>query len=421
MFSYRRSVALGFGLLIGAFAAWTNAQDRANPVIQQDHIVAGSPKDSMEVRHLVLQGSNEAIGHTLTQLATERYRVRPQPSLDPLRTRAQRRYIEKNYPILYDRMKGVAAAFGHSLEDDAWNHSDLGFTNLIAGCSVLYFPPRLTTAGAGIVSRDYDFTTGSMRFGPLAPGELHPTARPYLLELHPDRGYASLSMVAYDLLSGVLDGINSEGLTVALLADDELFNKFQMEPTHAPAAGLGALQTLRLLLDTCANVEEAKEMLLQTKQYYEFIQVHYLIADRFGKSFIWEFSHAHNKEYIIENPGQPLVTTNFSLHRYLENGKLPSADKIKTVCPRYCLLTEQLTAHSGKISEGFIKETHKKVDAVAPKSSPLHPPGRTFWHALYFPEERRMQINFYLRDEPVPDQPGKERIVRSEYLEFRLK
>ena len=36
---------------------------------------------------------------------------------------------------------------------------------------------------------------------------LHPTARPYLLELHPDRGYASIAMVSYDMLSGVLDGM----------------------------------------------------------------------------------------------------------------------------------------------------------------------------------------------------------------------
>src|SRR5262245_12256116 len=114
MLSYRRIISLVLTLLIGASVAWTKAQDHstAKPVIQQDRVIAGSPNDSLEVRHLVLQGSNEAIGRTLAQLAMERYRVRPQPSQDPLRTRAQRRYFEKNYPILYDRMKGVASAFG---------------------------------------------------------------------------------------------------------------------------------------------------------------------------------------------------------------------------------------------------------------------------------------------------------------------
>jgi hypothetical protein len=390
-------------------------------VIDKDQVIAGGPKDSLEVRHLVLRGSNEAIGRALAQLARERYQVQPQKSTDPLRTRAERRYLQKNFSMLYERMKGVASAFGGRLEDDHWNYSDLGFIDLTAGCSVIYLPSSQTSSGKGIVSRDYDFTTGSMRFGPVPPGKLHPTARPYLLELHPDRGYASLAMVAYDLLSGVLDGINSQGLTVALLADDELMSKYPMEPTGEGAVGLGALQTLRLLLDTCATAVDAKETLLQTKQYYEFVPVHYLVADRFGNAFVWEYSQAHNKEFIVENPNQPLVTTNFSLHRYLDHNKPPSASRAKKICPRYCLLTEQIAAHRGKISEDFIKETHQKVDAVAPKSStPNRPPNRTFWHALYYPEERQVRISFYLHDEPLPDQLDKIRIVRSDYLEFRL-
>src|SRR5262249_36390237 len=183
----------------------------------------------------------------------ERYQVQPSSSRDPLRTRAQRRYIEKNFPILHERMRGVAASFGHRPDDDSWDHSALMFTELRAGCSVIHVPPRATASGTSLVSRDYDYSTGSTPFGFLAPGMLHATARPYLLELHPDRGYASLAMVSYDLLSGVLDGMNSEGLTVALAMDDDLFSRHPMDPTLGPGGGLGVLQTLRLLLDTCAT------------------------------------------------------------------------------------------------------------------------------------------------------------------------
>src|SRR5262245_11833312 len=96
----------------------------AAKVVQKDQVVAGGPKDSIEVRHLVLKGSNEEIGRALTTIARERYQTRPRPSDDSLRTRAQRRYIERNYPILHDRMRGAAAAFGKRLEDDAWNLSE---------------------------------------------------------------------------------------------------------------------------------------------------------------------------------------------------------------------------------------------------------------------------------------------------------
>src|SRR5262249_57070174 len=71
--------------------------------------------------------------------------------------------------------------------------------------------------------------------------------------------------------------------------------------------------------------------------------------------------------------------------------------------------------------EDFIKQTHKKVDAELPSSAEPHrPPIRTFWHALYCPEERRLQISFYLRDEATPGRPDKVKIVRSDYREFRL-
>lgn len=392
----------------------------APAVVQKDQVVAGSVKDSMEVRHVVLKGSNEEIGRALATIARERYQAKPQPSQDTLRTRAQRRYIERNYPILHDRMRGVATAFGKRLEDDAWNWSEIGFTELRAGCSVVYLPPRATTFGSGVVSRDYDFTTGSLGFGFLEPGMLHPTARPYVVEMHPDRGYASVALVAYDLLSGVLDGMNSEGLTVTLAMDDEVFSKQATDPTRGPTAGLGELQTLRMLLDTCGNVAEAKEALLQAKQYYAFVPVHYLIADRFGNSFIWEFSQVRNREYIIESQAKPLVMTNFTLHRRSTDGRPPTVEQAKAVCRRYCALTEQL-AQGGAVSVERLKQAHRTVDAELPKSAEPHrPPVRTLWHALYYPEDRRLQVSFYLRDEEVPGQPNKVKIARSEYVEFRL-
>jgi hypothetical protein len=381
---------------------------------RQERVIAGGPAESMEVRHLVLTGTNEEIGRALADIARERYQAKLAPSSDPLRTRAERRFIEKNYPILSQRMRGVAASFGRRADDDAYDYSWLAVTELRAACSIVHLPPESTAMHTSVVSRDYDYSTGSISFGFLPPGMLHPTARPYLLELHPDRGYASMAMVAYDLLSGVLDGINSEGLTVTMAMDDEIFTTSKIEPTLGPAVGLSELQMLRLLLDTCATAEEAKETLLQTKQFYGFVPVHYLIADRFGKAFVWEYSQAHNKEYIIENPGRPLVMTNFTLSSHLDGGKPPTAEQAKNVCKRYSLLASQLAA--GALTEEIINETHRKVDAELPQAAdPSRPRIRTFWHALYYPEQRRLKISYYLHDKQ--DGSG---IVRSDYLEFNL-
>jgi hypothetical protein len=408
---------LGLVLLFSSLAFLSAAA--ADKVVQEDRVIAGGPTKSLEVRHLVLRGTNQQIGKALAEIAKERYGTRLEPAKDPARQRAMREFLARNYPILLDRMRGVAEAYGKSVDDDRWDFTALGFIDLKAACSIAQLPPSSTANHKSVVSRDYDFTTGDISFGFLPPGKLHPTARPYLLELHPDRGYASLSMDAYDLLSGTLDGINSEGLTVTLALDDDIFEKGDMEPTKDPAVGLGELQTLRFLLDTCANVDEAKAALMSTKQYYQYVPVHYLIADRYGKAFVWEYSKSHNKEYVIENPGKPLVMTNFTMNTRLEDGLPPSADKARPVCKRYAYLTEKLA--TGSLDDKTIRDFHQNVDAQNSQAADTtRPPTRTFWNAMYYPEDRRMRVSYYLGEEPWPGEPRLVKQIRSDYQEFRL-
>jgi hypothetical protein len=420
--SYRLTAFAALTMLgVLALNGRVRSQGDAARVIQADSVIAGGKGDFLEARHLVLRGPNEAIGKALAEIARDRHGVKLISSGDGLRTRAQRRYIEKNAPLLLDRMRGVAAAYGKRLDDDRWCFSWLDYGHLAGGCSAIYLPPNVTADGRGLVSRDYDFGTGRIGGKRRHPGEQASTSRPYVVEMYPERGYASLAVYSYDLLSGVLDGINSEGLTVALLADDDLSKKYPMEPAGFDAVGLGVVQVLRLLLDSCATVDEAKEALLTNKQYYEVGQVHYLVADRHGKSFVWEYSHAHNREYLVENPGKPLITTNFSLHSYLEDGKPPSSRRAEKVCPRYCTLADRLSGHKDKLTLEQIKETHRLVDITQtpPENSPWAPT-RTLWHAIYSPERRSLQISFYLRDEPDSNKPGAARIVRSSYRQFTL-
>lgn len=412
----RVSPRLAFGLLL-TLTSSIAAKSTPTKVIQTDSIIAGGPDKSLEVRHLVLRGTNEQIGQALAELGKERYGVQLEPATDPILVRARRQFFEHNNPILLARMRGVAAAFGKSIDDDHWDFSGLGFTELKAGCSIAHLPPSSMTNGKSVVSRDYDFTTGDLSYGFLRPGMLHPTARPYLLELHPDQGYASIAMVSYDLLNGVLDGINSEGLTVSLAMQADMWD--QMDPTRSPAVGLNEVETLRLLLDECSNVDEAKQMLMTTKQYYRYVPCHYLIADRFGNAFVWEFSKSRNQEYVVENPGQPLVMTNFTIHEQLQNGAPPSPEKARPVCKRYAYLCEKFA--TGKLDDETIRGFHQNVDAqMSQAADTTKPPERTLWHAFYYPEDRRVRVSYYLGEEPYPGEPRFVKPIRSDYVDFRL-
>jgi hypothetical protein len=126
----RLTHALSIVLLVGAGSRALAAPDK---VVEEDRVIAGGPSKSLEVRHLVLRGTNEQIGRALAEIAKERYGVRLEPARDPMQVRAQRQFLERNYPVLLDRMRGVAAAFGKSIDDDAWDFADALFRRPAGG------------------------------------------------------------------------------------------------------------------------------------------------------------------------------------------------------------------------------------------------------------------------------------------------
>src|SRR5262245_18214084 len=101
--------------LVAVFSlALSTSAAKSNKVVQEDRVIAGGPDVSAEVRHILLRGTNEQIGKALTEIAIVRYGVRLERASDPDRVCAMRKFLERNDPILLDRMRGVAGAFGKS-------------------------------------------------------------------------------------------------------------------------------------------------------------------------------------------------------------------------------------------------------------------------------------------------------------------
>src|SRR5262249_39589535 len=139
------------------------------------------------------------------------------------------------------------------------------------------------------------------------------TADPYIIEMYPNEGYASLYICAYDLLGGCIDGINSEGLTVALLANESQPDGPPPTPSAAARAGLSEVEIPRFVLDRCKSVDEARELVAHVPVYYSFIPCHYIIGDRSGKSFIWEYSNDLKDRYVVDGKGAPQIITNHQI------------------------------------------------------------------------------------------------------------
>jgi hypothetical protein len=291
-----------------------------------EQILVGGADCFMTVRHLALRGTNFEIGRAVGALAVERHgHSAERYATEPLYARARRAYFQQHYPIHWQRVRGVAAAFDIDPEDDRYDLSALMYNmdlpRGLPGCSVVYYPPAATATGGGCLSRNYDFSTGAL--ADLVRLPLPPQARAqvpsmmsetYIMEWYPeDGGYATLAIQGCDLLSGTFDGINSAGLVVAILADDEgiarLGPNIEMHLGPPRAIGLHELQLMRLLLDTCTNADEACAALLAAKDLYMFAPLHYIVADRTGASFVYENSTGRNTQYLFAGDGRPQVVT----------------------------------------------------------------------------------------------------------------
>jgi predicted choloylglycine hydrolase len=359
-------------------------------------VIAGGPDKFVEVRHVVLRGSNFEIGQRIGEMA-RKDGATVRPSNDRVRNRAKREYMAKNYPILHERMRGVAAAYGLNFSDDSYDFSKLAQPQFASpGCSVTFYPASATENGHDILSRNYDFTTGDIRGRRPAQGRSATMARPILFEIHPDRGYSSLSLCAFEYLGGVLDGINSEGLAVSILAEEESGSQ---EP--GDEAGVHELMGMRYLLDNCKDVEEAKAALLSLKHYYLYVTCHYIIGDRSGRSFIFEFSPARNRSHVIDGAG-PQCVTNHLVFRHPRVEEFPETG-LSSSMRRYKMLEESIRA-KGKFSIEEIAAINARV-AVPPiaPGNPERAPVRTLWYAQYDLDDQTLTVKFYLGEKPDPE------------------
>ncbi len=144
---------------------------------------ASSPaivESPVAVRHLVLRGSNAEIGAHLATLARDRHQVKMVaiPAAERLKPRLLARYHAERFPVHHARMLGR----GGGLRPRPRSRRDRPARGLLQperrappGCSVTYYPPATTAGGAGILSRNYDFTTGTLdgRSVPSGPARGH--------------------------------------------------------------------------------------------------------------------------------------------------------------------------------------------------------------------------------------------------------
>ncbi len=395
-------------------------------VRKNEILLTEDPAEYMNLRHIVLCGSNRDIGKALGDIARTDYGVGGfVPYASEIYARAQREYIQRNYPFLWERMLGVEESYGLPEGEMEKDVSSLYYMLGRTACSSVYFPGSATTTGHSMVARSMDFYTVSFpEFAGLGKFEGSPNmfSDNYIMELYPDEGHPSLALGSLDLFNGVMDGVNDRGLTVSYLADPTLEEAALKDLTRP--VGLSANTMLRLLLDTCATVEEAKIALLTNKVFMPIEGCHFLIGDAAGNSAVAELSEKDFSMNFTDGSGGPQIMTNHSVFEYPDVESFPEypPNARYNTFFRYRVLDDYISEHSGLFSPEEVEHAVELVVANTEDSSEgaAHDfPVRTIWICVTDTDDLTMRAKFY-RHDAGDDAAGIPILEFTDHMEFKL-
>ncbi len=354
-----------------------------------------------------IEGSNRFIGQYLGEVVRDRTSITHPTVGEQFIYRAQRSYMQKNYPSYNQRITGYSSVFNENEKSAKYDCSYFGSPLGDTLCSAIYYPPQITENNKGTISRNLDFAMDDS-------SKNSPFKNIYIQELHPENCYASVSIVCFEVFGQALEGINSEGLCVVHLADGESSREYNQYCSGKRMVGFNEFLPIQYLLDNCATLEEAAEALLKMKHYYHSVPVHLLISDSSGNSFVWERTPWGNNEVIIKNNTTPQIVTNFLLHKYDLNSALP-INKEDPNCEflRYTKLNNALK-NKKTFSDKDIEDNNSLVYFRPLKNNLLPTLGRTLMHSIYTPIDKKVKIKFYKRDTEDCN------ILFSKFIEFKL-
>lgn len=397
---------IAFLIIVGGIMGINYYRSEKNVIIKNESLLQKNNNTYMDVRHIVLKGNNKNIGKALADIARENYQSKLMTFPKPEDKIQRDEYIKKNAPMLFERMKGVAQSFNLPTEND-YDTSYLPYDIFPSSCSAIFLPPNKTANNKAMVARSMDFYTVDIaQFSGLNSeskgNKLY--ARSFVLEIYPDSGYPSLVIGWGDLMSGIQDGVNSEGLSINGLADQNILNQstFKFETTK----GLGEEQLYRFVLENAKNIEEARQIIENNKKiYFPIDTLQYLISDRSGKSMIVEYSSPNLEPiFIVNNEDKPQILTNHSVAKYQDISTFPPTDPNASYN----------TFNRFKVLNSYLENTKEKKHSTddlfhilslvqartqdASEGSAFNLPARTLWPVVINLDDCSMQVKFYLND-----------------------
>jgi hypothetical protein len=402
-------------------------------LVKNEIIIPMKNETEMEWRHIILKGNNTQIGMALGEIAQEDYGLTSLSKYaDAVYGKARQEYMAKNFPTMLARMKGVAAAYGMSPENGSFDTTVLPYDIGSIACSMIYFPPMLTVSGHALSVRSMDFSRAPLGvyFNKTnnISGNLS-LSRLFLLEIYPNKGYATMVIGGHDLNS-MFDGLNSEGLAINFLEDPSIEPVFNTTVSGGRNSGMFALQMGRLVLETCRTVEEAKIAFLNNKQYLAMAGFHCMVSDTTGRSTIVEFNKDDGNIYFTDgNISQPSIMTNHPIFKYttvapkdLPRDNIIPYNHQHDTFNRYRTLYNFTSSHQGKFSEDDLANVLSTVTVNSILEYQGFRPYQvtTLYDVILDLSDRSLKVKCFLKSGDVDKATNEGTMVFTPYLTFKM-
>ena len=392
-------------------------------ILKNEPIYVPGPDDYSKPRHIIVQGTNEEIGFDLGKLAQQQFGVTQLEKYeDPVYGKARREYLKRNWPAMLAKTKGILRAYGLPEDDIEHDATQLTFDfyDVMKGskldfntCSAAVLPKEKSKDGGVFVSRNFDLMAMVLwsdlqaKAPPL--GAFRCWERSVVVESRPsDGGYKTLLIGGQELLTPYIDGINEKGLYFSLFHDPAGIGDEGGPNAGFRMNGVAMIQLTTMLLEKCANVQEAKQEILNNRILQVVLSAHMILADATGDATIFEIDNK-TQEYVFTDrkAGEPLFITNHPVSTYPEPSKFPAfdAEAEHNTFQRMIIFNNAYSKLQAPFSMG---DATKMTDAVHcafvdDKKADAAPKERTLINTTADLSKPEISVRFYLGDVgPIP-------------------
>ncbi len=349
--------------------------------VGKDTIVLEQLSDQYTVpKKITITGTPYEIGYTIGHIANQ-YNHRPNLRTDANRTLNQQivEMYQDIYPQYLEIVRGAADACGVDFDQVDFTHMEFNFFvhlwwNLLQynrfnsltdfgtygevvptnNCSIASYYTR----DRHIVGRNFD----------------NPSDRPHYFATTEMQGcYKMMGNIVYCLYHWAVDGINEKGLSINCATNGE---EYYWEESYPQQPAVFSGHMARIVMDTCATVDEAIELIGSVRVWFPNEGLHWIIADVSGKSVVVEFDLDRNMVVLDKNGPYELMT-----NTALQKGE----EYVMNNCWRY--RTAKPMIETGILDTSDMFEV---MNAIRPTSGG----GRTLWTSIMDLNNRSFEVYF---------------------------